>query len=292
VHRRTRWLVALVPFAAALTALPSASAATKGAPQLPQGGRHILGHYRVVTYYGGPDGPGLGILGSKSPDKIAVDIEKTAKQWRRYGKPVQPAMELIASVAQGSPGADGNYSKPISDADVQRYLQAAHKYRMLLILDIQPGRGTFLAQVEHFHKFLTDPWVSVALDPEWKMSGNEVPGKTIGHSRAHGINVVRNYLAALVKRRNLPDKLLVVHQFTTGMLPNREKIKPTKGVEVVFHADGFGSQSAKRATWQRLAFPGRPFGAGFKLFVHQDSGLMTPNEVMSLRPKVDLISYQ
>jgi hypothetical protein len=163
---------------------------------------------------------------------------------------------------------------------------------MLLILDIQPGRATFLEQVQHFHKFLTDPWVSVALDPEWKMTGQQVPGKTIGHSRAHGINVVRDYLAAMVKRRNLPDKLLVVHQFTTGMLPNRDKIKPTHGIEEIFHADGFGSPSAKRATWQRLAFPHRPYGAGFKLFVHQDTDLMTPEEVMALRPRVDLISYQ
>ena len=78
--------------------------------ELPKGGVRIIGHYRVVTYYGGPGGPQLGILGSKPPDQIAADIERRARQWRGYGLPVQPAMELIATVAQGSPGADGSYS--------------------------------------------------------------------------------------------------------------------------------------------------------------------------------------
>jgi hypothetical protein len=292
MHRRTRLLGVPIVLAAALVAAPAARATSSTRLTLPQGGRHILGHYRVVAYYGGSDGPGLGILGSKGPEKIAGDIEKRAKQWRGYGLKVQPAMELIATVAQGSAGADGDYSNPISDSAVQRYLHVAHQHHMLLILDFQPGRATFIDQIRHFRKFLTDPWVSVALDPEWKMTKHQVPGKTIGHARAHGINLVRNYLAALVKQKKLPDKLLVVHQFTTGMLPDRDKITSKRGVEVTFHADGFGSKSAKRATWHRLAFPHRPFGAGFKLFVHQDRGLMTPDEVMSLRPKVDLISYQ
>jgi hypothetical protein len=292
VNQRIRLFAVLVPLATMLSGSSLHAAAKLTRSELPQGGRHILGHYRVVAYYGGAGGPGLGVLGSKSPDDIAVDIENRAKQWRGYGSRVQPAMELIATVAQGGPGPDGDYSKPIPDEDVARYLQAAHKYRMLLILDFQPGRATFMEQVEHFHKFLVDPWVSVALDPEWKMTRDQVPGKTIGHARAHGINAVRNYLSGIVERRTLPDKLLVVHQFTTGMLPDRERIKPKPGVEVAFHADGFGSQSAKRATWARLAFPARPFGTGFKLFVRQDRGLMTPDEVMSLRPKADLITYQ
>src|SRR6478752_7443053 len=68
--------------------------------QLPQGGTQILGHYRVVAYYGGA----LGVLGSKPPRLIADDIIARAQAWRGYGLPVQPAMELIATVAQGSPG--------------------------------------------------------------------------------------------------------------------------------------------------------------------------------------------
>jgi hypothetical protein len=41
-----------------------------------------------------------------------------------------------------------------------------------------------------------------------------------------------------------------------------------------------------------LHFPGPPFGVGFKLFLHQDSRVMTPREVMALRPRPDIVTYQ
>jgi hypothetical protein len=259
---------------------------------LPRGGTKILGHYRVVAYYGGPDGPALGVLGSQSPEDIAGAIEDRAAQWAGRGLTVQPAMELIATVAQGGPGPDGDYSAPIDDAKVQRYLDVAHRNKMLLILDFQPGRGEFLPQVEHFAKFLADPSVSVALDPEWKMSGDEVPGRVIGSSSSTGILAVRDYLAHLVATKHLPDKLLMVHQFTLAMLPDRQHITPAKGIEIVFHADGFGTQGAKNDTWNALDFPGRPYGTGFKLFTKQDTDMMDPDEVLARSPKPDVITYQ
>lgn len=293
VHRRPRlFATPLIILAAVLAGLAPPAAAAKPRKQLPHGGVHILGHYRVVAYYGGANGPALGVLGSKTPDKIAADIETRAKQWRQYGRKVQPAMELIATVAQASPGPHGAYSKAISYADLNRYVRAAHKHRMLLILDFQPGRAQFISEVHHFRAALTDPWVSAALDPEWKVTRHQVPGKVIGHASAASINVVRDYLAGIVKSYDLPDKLLVVHQFTTRMLPDRSKIKPRTGVEVTFHADGFGGRPAKEATWHRLAFPGRPYGTGFKLFLRQDHPVMTPKQVMALRPQPDLITYQ
>jgi hypothetical protein len=262
------------------------------AAALPRGGHRILGHYRVVAYYGGPDGPALGVLGSADPDTIAEQIIDRAQEWRGYGLPVQPAMELIASVAQAGPGPYGLYSAPIPDEAVQRYLDAAHRHKMLLVLDIQPGRGEFLPQVEHFARFLKDPSVSVALDPEWKMGPGEVPGTVIGSSSAASVLAVRDYLARVVAVNRLPDKLLVVHQFTLSMLPDRSGITPRRGIEVVFHADGFGTQSEKIGTWRALGFPGRPFGAGFKLFLRDDTALLSPDQVMQLRPRPDVITYQ
>ena len=41
---------------------------------------------------------------------------------------------------------------------------------MLLILDLQPGRASFLHQTKVLHHFLLDPSVSIALDPEWKLA--------------------------------------------------------------------------------------------------------------------------
>ena len=278
-------------------ASPTAPARSSAGPrpqpqQLPLGGRAILGRYRVVAYYGGPNGPALGVLGSAPPEQMAGVIAQRARQFASFGLPVQPAMELITTVAQAGPGPDGRYSRPIPLATVRRYLAVARERRMLLILDFQPGRGEFLPQVEQYASVLTDPHVSVALDPEWKMGPGQVPATVIGSSSAASINAVGAYLSRLVTTHRLPDKLLMVHQFTLAMLPDRDRIGRFRGIETVLHADGFGSESEKLATWRRLAFPGRPWGSGFKLFLTQDSGLMTPADVMALRPRPDVITYQ
>ncbi len=260
-------------------------------PQLPLGGRTILPTYRVVAYYGGPDGPGLGVLGADDPDAIAARIEQTATQYAGFGRPVQPAMELIATVA--SPCAsDPLCTHAIPDEDIQRYLDAAHRHHMLLVLDFQPGRGEFLPQVQADEKYLLDPSVSVALDPEWKLLPGQQPMQVIGSSSAASINAVSTYLSGLVQRANLPDKLLVVHEFRTAMLPDRGSIVAGPGLEPVVHADGFGSQAAKLGTWTALAIPNPPFHAGFKLFLTQDIDMMTPAQVMTLQPQPELITYQ
>jgi hypothetical protein len=259
---------------------------------LPMGGQRILGRFRIIAFYGGSDGPALGVLGAKPPDQIATDIEQRAQAFAGFGLPVEPAMELITTVAQSDPGSDGRYSQPISHAEVERYLAAAHRHKMMLILDFQPGRGQFLSQVKQFTDILADPSVAVALDPEWKLAPDQVPGAVIGSASARSVNAVRDYLAELVKAKHLPDKLLLIHEFTPTMLPNRAAITPRPGVEIVFHADGFGTPGEKLGTWRGLDFPARPYGTGFKLFVTQDTSLMTPSQVMALRPRLDVISYQ
>ncbi|MDQ6937091.1 MAG: hypothetical protein M3140_05185 [Actinomycetota bacterium] len=259
--------------------------------QLPHGGRTLLPTYRVVAYYGVPHNRALGILGAGSPEHAAQAIERVSAGYTRFGRPVQPAMEVVATVAQGSPGRDGSYSAPIPTSDVTEYLKVAKAHKMLLVLDFQPGRGEFLPQVKQFAKFLRDPWVGVALDPEWKISPGELPGREIGHSRAASINAVSAYLAALVQRENLPQKLFVVHQFTLRMLPDRAAITRHRQLALVLHADGHGSVAAKREVYRRLAFP-RSVGAGFKLFYREDGQLMTPAEVMALPRRPDLITYQ
>ncbi len=270
-----------------VVALPSARRV-----QLPRGGRAIIGHYRVVAYYGAAGGGALGVLGRGSPEHAARSIARRAAGFRAFGLPVQPAMELIATVAQSSPGPDGDYSTPVSRAVMKRYLAAAHRHKMLLILDLQPGRASFLAQVRALHHLLRDPSVGIGLDPEWKVTSGAPGGGRIGSSAARPINQVIHYVQRVVRANRLPDKLLVVHEFTSTMLPDRRAITPRPGVEVSFHADGFGSPAVKKGVFRQLRFPRHPFGIGFKLFLTQDSRLMTPREVMRLRPRPDIVTYQ
>jgi hypothetical protein len=259
--------------------------------QLPRGGRRLLPDYRVVAYYGGPDGPALGVLGSADPDTIATRIEARAAQFGPYGRRIQPAMELITTVAQPC-NRYLNCTEPIPDEAIQRYLDAAHRHKMLLILDFQPGRSEFLPQVQAVAKYLVDPSVQVALDPEWKMGPNQVPIEEIGSASAESVNAVAAYLSRLVAQNRLPDKLLIVHQFRLSMLPDRQNIVRMPGLETVLHADGFGGQGAKLETYRSLAFPVPPFHAGFKLFLTQDTNMMSPGQVMSLRPQPEIVTYQ
>lgn len=281
--------------ASVTTTAPPASASVSSAAaavkQLPLGGRSIFPAYRVVAYYGSSSGDSLGVLGKGTPRQAAAAIEKTARGYAPFGRTVQPAMELIVTVAQASAGKDGTYSQRLSDESVQRYLAVAKAHKMLLILDFQPGRGEFLPQVKGFEKFLRDPAVGVALDPEWKIGPGQKPAQVIGHSSAASINVVSAYVAGIVKSQALPEKLFVVHQFSASMLPDRSRIVHRPGLATVLHADGNGTPKLKKAVFQQLAFP-KPFHIGFKLFFTKDSRLMTPAETMRLAPQPDLVTYQ
>lgn len=260
--------------------------------QLPHGGTKIIGHYRVVAYYGVAGSPSLGVLGAGSPEHAARSVIARAKGFAGYGLPVQPAMELITTVAQGSPGPDGEYSRQIPMAQIERYLAVAHRFKMLLVLDLQPGRATFLSQAKRLRRVLLDPSVGLGLDPEWKVTHGAPGGGRIGSTSATGVNDVTDWLSRLVRAHHLPDKLEIVHEFTTTMLPNRAAVHLRPGVEVTFHADGFGTRAVKRHVFGQLDFPGHPFGTGFKLFLTQDTHTMHPAQVMTLRPRPDVITYQ
>lgn len=273
------------------TTTESAAEGSTGTPALPLGGTRIFPAYRVVADYGAPDNDGLGVLGAGTPDQAADAIEHRAAAYRRFGKPVQPAMELLATVAQGSPGSDHDYSVAVSHDAVAAYLRAAKRHHMLLVLDFQPGRGDFLPQVKQFRKFLDDPWVGVGLDPEWKMGPHQLPGVAIGSSSAASINAVSSYLAGIVRAHHLPQKLFVVHQFTLSMLPDRSHLVGHSELATVLHADGHGTRTLKQTVYHQLAFPAR-FATGFKLFVTEDTHMMSPAQVMALHPRPDLITYE
>lgn len=271
---------------------PSADSSPVPPPQLPLGGRSIFPDHLVIADYGSSGGAALGVLGVGSPDEAAEAVTRRAQLYTSFGRRVQPAMELIATVALNTPGPDGTYSSRGNLDAVQRYLDAAHRHHELLILDFQPGRGDYLPEVARFEKFLIDPSVGVALDPEWNVGRGEVPGQVIGSSSAAQINAVSTYLSGLVAAHDLPDKLFVVHQFRTTMLPDREQITPAPGLETVLHADGFGAQTTKIAVYHALAIPIPPFHPALKLFLTQDTNMMSPQQVMALNPPPEMITYQ
>jgi hypothetical protein len=260
--------------------------------QLPRGGRRILPDFRVVAYYGAPQDRQLGALGIGTPAHAARRLERAAKPFARKTRPVLPAMELIAVVAAAHPGEGERYSLRQPDSVIRRYLKAARKAKALLILDIQPGRSDFFTETRRLRKWLKEPDVGLALDPEWRMGPGQVPGQVIGSVSAREVNATTAWLDQLVTRYDLPQKLLLVHEFTDDMVPESQ-LKARKGLAYVLNVDGFGTQALKIAKYKGFAAQTREFRRGFKLFYSEDAKpMMTAAQVMRLQPRPDVVVYE
>jgi hypothetical protein len=277
---------------AVVEAVTQTKAKPKPPPELPRGGRRLFPQHRIVAYYGAPQNVELGALGIGTPDQAGKRLLAQMRQYRRGGRTLLPAMELIAVVASHSPEPDNSYSYKQSFATVKKYLAAARRIHALLILDIQPGHADFLPLVKHFGRFLREPDVAIALDPEWHTPG-AVPGTVIGSTDAATVNGVSRYLRKVVRKYRLPDKMLLVHQFTDSMIRNELQLKPLHGVPLVLNVDGYGGQEVKIAKYHDFTNPPiRHQHAGFKLFFKEDTNTMTPAQVLQLRPRPDVVIYE
>jgi hypothetical protein len=259
--------------------------------ELPLGGRRIFPRYRVVAFYGAPQSHELGALGIGSPDAAGRRLRRQARPYARRTRPVMLAYELIATVANADPGEDGLYRTRQSDAVVRRYLRAARRAKALLLLDIQPGHADFMDEVRHYDRWLREPDVGLALDPEWHTPGAQ-PGTVIGSVEAAKVNQVTRHLAAIVRERDLPEKLFVIHQFTADMIRNKAQVAKRRGLAVTMNVDGFGNRANKVSKYREFTHDGTRFHHGYKLFYEEDTGLMRPRSVLALQPPPDLVVYE
>jgi hypothetical protein len=287
------------PTPTAPTLSPAASTATGTSsptgPELPRGGRTILPRHRLVGFAGSPVSAALGRLGIGDLDDRAKDIERQAKPYAR-DREILPVFELVATIATARTGRDGQYRARSGDAVVQQYLAAARRAGALLLLNIQPGRSDFLTEVKAYEKWLREPDVGVALDPEWAMDPGEVPGTIFGNTTGRELDGVARYLAGIVSANDLPEKVMVFHQVSRSVVRSEAGLRPHRGVFIVKSVDGIGDYGMKLETWrkltQRMARQVRP---GFKLFYQEDGeagGLMSPKQVLALRPRPDYVLYE
>lgn len=282
-------LVAVSPPTTAVDQEPAARQATS----LPGGGKTVFGKKRFLTaFYGTAGTSSLGVLGEDDPDRAFQRIKQAGKPFLQRGEKLMPVYELVVTVADGSdnPTAAGDHSHDILHSQVQSYIDAAHRNGALLLLDLQPGRTDFLETAKRWEWALKDPWVGLALDPEWRVGPTEVPGQTIGSVSAKEINRTSGWLSKLTTAAGLPEKLFVLHQFQDGMVPDIGKVRAREGLAMVQHVDGFGSPAIKLSTYAGVARP-KKFTMGFKIFYDEDVPRMRPREVRKLRD-VRFVSFQ
>lgn len=257
---------------------------------LPGGGRSLFPEHRVVGFYGAPQDEELGALGIGTPAQAARRLEGQARPYATPRRKVLPAFELLAVIAASDPGEDGLYRTRQDPAVIAAYLRAARRAGGILLLDIQPGRADFVTEAKALRRWLAEPDVALALDPEWRMQPGEAPGQTIGSVQASEVNEVSAWLARLVRDERLPEKLFLVHRFTADMIADVQSLERHPGIALTLNVDGFGTKAQKLAKYRDLV--PRTSYAGFKLFYREDDGLMRPEEVLALRPQPDVVVYE
>lgn len=263
--------------------------------QVPGGGQLPLVGRRVVALYGTPGTASLGLLGEQP---LQATLERARDVAARYdglgGLPAVPALEVITTVASGSAGPDGDYSNELDPADLEPWVTAAAEAGVGVVLDLQSGRSDFLSQARRYESLLRYPHVGLALDPEWRLEPDQEPLEQIGSVGAAEVNGVGDWLAQLVRDHDLPQKILLLHQFRTSMVRDRDLVDTSHDELVtVVHADGHGSPRAKRSTYRALT-AGPPPGVvwGWKNFLDEDDPTFSAQETAAMDPTPVFVSYQ
>ncbi len=263
--------------------------------QLPGGGQVLFPGRRLVALYGHPGTPGLGVLGQQDLTASVARAERAAAAYRPLSSvPVVPAFEIIATVAEASPGPDGSYSYESPVSSLWPWVSRATAAGMYVVLDLQPGRASLLAQAEVYQSLLRLPDVGLALDPEWKLQPGQTPLRQIGHADIGEVNSVIHWLAALTARYHLPQKLLVLHQFQLSMIAGERDLDTSQDdLAIVIHMDGQGTPAEKQDTWDAVT-GAAPRGVffGWKNFFVKDHPMLTSQQTMTKTPAPVMISYQ
>jgi len=261
----------------------------------------ILPSRRIVAFYGNPLSKRMGVLGEYPTEVMLSKLDTAVREWQRAdpATPVQPALQLIAVVAQGAPGKDGMYRLRMDSAFIEKVYGWAKQRNALLFLDIQVGKSTMQRELPRLMPFLARPDVHLAMDAEFSMHYSKEglpPGKKVGVFDAKDINWVSEQLRQLVTDKKLPPKVLVVHRWLKQMILQADKIELDPRVQIVMDMDGWGPPWMKFESYRDYIDLEPVEFTGFKIFFHNDAKrrdpLLTPTEVLWLRPRPLYIQYQ
>jgi hypothetical protein len=254
---------------------------------------------RIIAYYGNFYSKKMGVLGEYPTEEMFSKLQAEIIKWQAADSTVsvRPALHYIAVTAQGSPGKGEKYRLRMPFKQIDSVIRMAARINALVFLDIQVGKSTVQEEVPLLEPYLRMPQVHLGIDPEFSMKTGKIPGTVIGTMDAADINFTIKYLSDLTKTNQLPPKILVVHRFTQAMITNYKKIKPNPEVQVVMDMDGWGAKSRKLSTYREFISREPVQYTGFKLFYKNDfreanSSMMTPAEVLKLKPKPVYIQYQ
>ena len=256
----------------------------------------ILPSHRIVAFYGNPLSTRMGVLGEYQPEEMLRKLDAEVAAWAKADPttPVQPALHLIAVVAQAGPGKDGKYRLRMDSVVIEKVAGWAAKRSALVFLDVQVGQSTLQEELPRLARFLQRPNVHLGIDPEFSMKDRTVPGKKIGTFDAADVNYAAGFLSALVTEHHLPPKVLVVHRFTQRGVTNHKAITLDPRTQIVMDMDGFGPPHLKKNTFRKWIKAEPVQFAGWKQFYksRNDNPRTTIAEILRLHPRPTYIQYQ
>ena len=262
---------------------------------LPGGGLLPLEDRRIVALYGSPGAPSLGMLGEQEDDATIARARDVAARYAGApdGRTVVPGLDVIATIASSAAEPTGDFSRRVPIARLRPLVDLARDEGMAVFLDLQSGRTSFLVQAQEYEELLREPHVHLALDPEWRLGPSERHLVRIGSVSAAEVQEVADWLAGLVRRERLPQKVLMLHQFTVDMLPDRDTIVVPKELVGVVHVDGQGPLPTKDRTYAALTDEaGERWSWGWKNFTRIDTPVATPQQSLDRVPIPVVITYQ
>jgi hypothetical protein len=263
---------------------------------LPVPASSYLDDAMIVSLYGFPGVCTMGELGCHSTDRTIGAVQRLADRYDALNgsQNVIPALHLIVDVAQPTPRSDGSYLGRMSLERVAGFVELARQHGLLLFLDLQIGWTEPVASVRRYEQFLDEPFVHIALDPEFATrSKNAAPGEVVGEMTAGQVNEVQRYLAGIVREHDIPQKLLIVHQFRTSMLINPENFASVPEVTLSVDMDGVGKNFVKLDGYWRYANASYSETPSFKLFLQRDlPQVLRPEQVLDLDVPPAYVIYQ
>jgi hypothetical protein len=221
--------------------------------------------------------------------------------------PAKLGLDVVVNVADQCSGPNSSCSHFVSPSQIQSYIDFCQANNLYLFLDLQFGRSSVQGVLTYLMPYLERyPFVELALDTEFHfypyMTGG--PPFELGNVTAQDVNWAVDQLAQIPMKYHVPEKVLMIHEWTPGVLIDKAAIKTNKLVSIVLHSDGFGYADNKIGDYHQFVQVEKIQYGGFKLFFNYDdcpsttpgcsfdNPQWTAQQVMSLSPAPLVISYE
>ncbi len=274
--------------------------------------------HRVVAFYAVPGAEPTGPAFELTNDML----EHLKQQGAAYEQidpahPVQLGIDLVVSVPDSFPGPGNTYSHHVDADTIQSYIDFCNTNNLLLFLDLNIGWAPIMDEVNFFLPYLQKyPFVHMAIDPEWIFPRHDgIPGVNLSNVRAADLNPIIDAVAQVPMQYHMPRKILIIHQYrpdgdgqanpndaAQAEIADKQNLHADSRVDVVIHVDSVGGYNGDRQdkmqqynNWVKTdmqKYQNFRYG-GFKLFykIEARTGVMTPQDVLSLNPAPLVVTY-